>query len=138
RVGYYVDLDLAVWGRQTIGEEFAAYAAAHHEPLDLVIDLANRSGSVLLNGSGFDGPPWSVRLSMANLDAADYEAIGRDLKALARQAGVGWGSARKGWRMAGVFHFLQAQPFIAIFLVVAAGMWLGAKSVAGISLGSVV
>ena len=40
--------------------------------------------------------------------------------------------------MAGVFHFLQAQPFIAIFLVVAAGMWLGAKSVAGISLGSVV
>lgn len=36
------------------------------------------------------------------------------------------------------FHFLQAQPFIAIFGVVAIGMWLGARKVGGISLGSVV
>jgi aspartate 4-decarboxylase len=96
RVGYYVDLDLAVWGRQVIGEEFAAYVAAHHDPLDIVIELAKRYGSVLLNGSGFDGPPWSVRVSLANLDAADYEVIGRDLKALAHQAVVEWRSARKG------------------------------------------
>jgi aspartate 4-decarboxylase len=96
RVGYYVDLDLAVWGRQAIGEDFAAYVAAHHEPLDLVITLAKRYGSVLLNGSGFDGPPWSVRVSLANLNAADYEAIGRDLKAMAGQAVAEWRAARKG------------------------------------------
>jgi aspartate 4-decarboxylase len=31
---------------------------------------------VLLNGGGFDGPPWSVRVSLANLPMADYEQIG--------------------------------------------------------------
>jgi putative transport protein len=40
--------------------------------------------------------------------------------------------------MADVFHFLQAQPFITIFAVVAIGMALGKRSIGGISLGSVV
>jgi aspartate 4-decarboxylase len=93
RVAYYVDLDLAIWGSQAIGSEFTAYVKAHHQPLDLVIGLAKRHGSVLLNGSGFDGPPWSVRVSLANLDAADYEAIGRDLKALAQEAVDEWRTA---------------------------------------------
>lgn len=97
RVAYYVDLDLAVWGRQVIGEDFARYVAAHHAPLDLVISLAQRHGSVLLNGSGFDGPPWSVRVSLANLDASAYEAIGRDLKEMAQRALEEWrGSKEKG------------------------------------------
>ena len=33
-----------------------------------------KRGTVLLNGSGFDGPPWSARVSLANLDADDYLA----------------------------------------------------------------
>lgn len=40
--------------------------------------------------------------------------------------------------MASFFEFLQHQPFFAIFGVVAIGMWLGARKVGGISLGSVV
>src|SRR5262245_3446168 len=95
RVAYYVDLDLAVWGRQAIGEAFAAYVAAHHDPLDVVIALAKRHGSVLLNGSGFDGPPWSVRISLANLDAPDYEAIGKDLRAIAQDAVAGWRQSKE-------------------------------------------
>jgi aspartate 4-decarboxylase len=90
RVAYYVDLDLAVWGRTAFGDDFAAYVAAHHEPLDVVIGLAKRSGTVLLNGSGFAGPPWSVRISLANLDAEAYEAIGRDLKDLMGRAVDEW------------------------------------------------
>ena len=90
RVGYYADLDLAVWGRAAFGDEFNAYMEAHHQPLDAVIALAKRSGTVLLNGSGFDGPPWSVRVSLANLDADAYEAIGRDLKELMGQAVAEW------------------------------------------------
>jgi aspartate 4-decarboxylase len=43
-----------------------------------------------LNGSGFDGPSWSVRVSLANLDAEDYEAIGRDLKSIAEAAVDEW------------------------------------------------
>jgi aspartate 4-decarboxylase len=90
RVGYYMDLDLAVWAVRAVGGEFAAYVAAHHEPIDIVTAFAKQYGCVLLNGSGFDGPPWSVRISLANLDAADYQTIGRDLKALAEQALAEW------------------------------------------------
>jgi aspartate 4-decarboxylase len=92
----YVDLDLAAWGRQVLGEEFAHYVAAHHAPLDFVIDLARRHGCVLLNGSAFDGPPWSVRVSLANLDADAYEAIGRDLKEMAQQALEEWRRSKGG------------------------------------------
>jgi aspartate 4-decarboxylase len=90
RVGYYIDLDLAVWGRAAFGDEFNAYMEAHHQPIDAVLGLAKRSGTVLLNGSGFDGPPWSVRVSLANLDADAYEAIGRDLKDLMGRAVAEW------------------------------------------------
>jgi aspartate 4-decarboxylase len=95
RVGYYIDIDLAVWGRAAFGDEFNAYVAAHHNPLDAVIALAKRSGTVLLNGSGFDGPPWSVRISLANLNADAYEAIGRDLKELMSRAFEEWRQARR-------------------------------------------
>ena len=74
RVGYYADLDLEAWGRAAFGESSSRYVDAHHDPLDIVLALAKRYGTVLLNGSGFDGPPWSVRVSLANLDADAYEA----------------------------------------------------------------
>jgi aspartate 4-decarboxylase len=90
RVGYYVDLDLEAWGRKAMGDKFTEYVAAHHEPLDIVLGLAKRRGCVLLNGSGFDGPPWSVRVSLANLDTADYEAIGQDLKSITKAAVDEW------------------------------------------------
>lgn len=94
RVAYYADLDLAVWGRQNIGPEFAKYVAEHHDPLDIVVELARRYGTVLLNGSGFDGPPWSVRVSLANLDAKDYEIIGRNLREIALGAVAEWERSR--------------------------------------------
>jgi aspartate 4-decarboxylase len=95
RVGYYADLDLQVWGRESIGEEFVDYLAAHHSPIEAVIGLAKRHGSVLLNGSGFDGPPWSVRVSLANLDTDAYEAIGNDLRAMMRNAVEEWRHAHR-------------------------------------------
>lgn len=90
RTSYYVTLDLEVWGRQVMGNDFMEYVAAHGAPLDLVLNLAKRHGTVLLNGSGFDGPPWSVRVSLANLDADAYEAIGRDLRAMPERAVEAW------------------------------------------------
>jgi aspartate 4-decarboxylase len=90
RIGYYVDLDLAVWGRKAFGEEFVSYVEAHKAPIEVVLGLARRHGTVLLNGSGFNGPPWSVRISLANLDADDYEAIGRDLRETMQKAMAEW------------------------------------------------
>ena len=40
--------------------------------------------------------------------------------------------------MSPFFHFLQAQPFVALFGVLAAGMILGRPVIRGIALGSVV
>jgi aspartate 4-decarboxylase len=90
RVGYYIDIDLEAWGRANFGDDFMAFVDRHRDPIDVVIGLAQRSGTVLLNGSGFDGPPWSVRISLANLDADAYEAIGRDLKEMIGRAVDAW------------------------------------------------
>ena len=46
--------------------------------------LAEDHGIVLLNGSGFDAPDWSVRVSFANLNDDVYDDIGRAVRAVAR------------------------------------------------------
>ena len=35
---------------------------------------------MLLNGDGFDGPAWSVRASLANLNEDDYLQIGKAIR----------------------------------------------------------
>ena len=45
---------------------------------------------MLLNGSGFDGPPWAVRVSLANLDDDAYEQIGAHLAEVCRGAAERW------------------------------------------------
>jgi aspartate 4-decarboxylase len=60
---------------------FAAYLEATYEPTDVLFRLAE-SSVVLLNGGGFEGPEWSVRISLANLDDLDYLKIGHHLYAI--------------------------------------------------------
>lgn len=93
RAGYYVEIDLAAWGTHNFGPTFLDYVNAHHDPLDIVLALARHYGIVLLNGGGFEGPPWSVRVSLANLNTADYEPIGAALREVARRAVEGWRKA---------------------------------------------
>lgn len=76
RVGYYSEIDIMVWGKKFYGEEFCEWLKKTHEPLDIVLRLARETSVVLLNGSGFAGPDWSVRASLANLTQADYIKIG--------------------------------------------------------------
>ncbi len=73
---YYVELDLLNYARRHISEEFADWLQATFEPVDPVFRLAERGSVVLLNGGGFDGPEWSVRISLANLRYEAYEQIG--------------------------------------------------------------
>ena len=94
RVGYYADLDLEAWGRETFGEGFTEYIREHHDPLDIVLALARKRGTVLLNGSGFAGPPWAARVSLANLDRDEYLSIGRDLREVADTAVRQWQAQR--------------------------------------------
>lgn len=77
RVGYYSEIDIMVWGKKFYGEEFCEWLKANYEPLDIVLRLARETSVVLLNGSGFAGPDWSVRASLANLTKDDYIIIGK-------------------------------------------------------------
>ncbi|WP_327092836.1 bifunctional aspartate transaminase/aspartate 4-decarboxylase [Nonomuraea sp. NBC_01738] len=77
---YYVELDILAFVRRTYGQEFADWLEQNHEPVDPVFRLAEKGSVVLLNGGGFDGPEWSVRVSLANLPMAAYEQIGGWLK----------------------------------------------------------
>lgn len=80
RAGYYSEIDMMVWARKFYGDDFAAYMQANYEPLDFVVRLASETAVVLLNGDGFDGPAWSVRASLANLNEDDYLRIGTAIR----------------------------------------------------------
>ena len=45
--------------------------------LNVVFRLAQETSLVLLNGGGFDGPEWSVRASLANLNESE-KLVGTD------------------------------------------------------------
>jgi aspartate 4-decarboxylase len=110
RVGYYADLDLEAWGRHAFGEGFTEYIRAHHDPLEIVLALARRHGTVLLNGSGFAGPPWAARVSLANLDKEDYASIGRDLRDIALKAVQSWQEAQSNGKTGGSGNEGGGQP----------------------------
>ncbi len=76
RAGYYSEIDIMVWAKKFYGDDFATYLSKNYEPLDFVLRLAKETSVVLLNGDGFDGPAWSVRASLANLNEEDYLKIG--------------------------------------------------------------
>lgn len=80
RAGYYEQLDLRQWAAHHYGDAFAAWVAQRYEPVDVVFRLAEQEAVVLLDGGGFDGPPWSVRVSLANLDTEAYLRIGRAIR----------------------------------------------------------
>lgn len=80
---YYGLIDCAFWMRKYVGEEVVDWVKANVHPLDLVFKLAEDHGIVLLNGSGFDAPPWSVRVSFANLPDHVYDDIGRAIREVA-------------------------------------------------------
>ena len=73
---YYKKYDLLVWAKLKYGQEFVSYLESNRSALEFLFDLAHQYGVVLLNGSGFDGPAWSIRVSLANLNDEDYTRIG--------------------------------------------------------------
>ncbi|MGW0898829.1 aspartate 4-decarboxylase, partial [Streptomyces goshikiensis] len=90
RAGYYVELDLLAEAERVHGKAFADFLERTYEPLDPVLRLAAQTSVVLLPGGGFDGPEWSVRISLANLDDMDYLKIGHHLRELFREYVAEW------------------------------------------------
>jgi aspartate 4-decarboxylase len=85
RAGYYSIVDILIGAEQRVGQDFSDYMMANYEPIDVLVQLAEQYGTVLLNGSGFDAPLWSVRCALANLPDADYQPIGDQLEAMVKQ-----------------------------------------------------
>lgn len=81
---YYGIIDLEFWLRKYLGEDVVTWVKENIHPLDIPFRLAEDHGIVLLNGSGFAAPNWSVRVSFANLDDAAYAEIGRAVRSIAR------------------------------------------------------
>ncbi len=94
RAGYYATLDLMKWAELTYGEDFMKYLVANYHPLQIVFALATFHSIVLLNGSGFGAPDWSVRVSLANLTDDAYSEIGTDLTNVAETALKRWKSEK--------------------------------------------
>ena len=80
RAGYYSEIDMLIWGNKLYGAEFVEYLKKTYNPVDIVLRLARETGLVVLNGGGFEGPEWSIRVSLANLNEADYVIIGKSVR----------------------------------------------------------
>ncbi len=72
---YYIEIDFLRLATDKYGAEFAQWVAHHYNPLDPVIRLAEEKAIIAMPGGGFDAPDWSLRLSLANSYASDFEKI---------------------------------------------------------------
>ncbi|OCP23134.1 MULTISPECIES: bifunctional aspartate transaminase/aspartate 4-decarboxylase [unclassified Ensifer] len=81
---YYGIIDFEFWLRKYVGQDVVDWVKDNIHPLDIPFRLAEDHGIVLLNGSGFDAPNWSARVSFANLNDEAYSQIGRAVRSVAR------------------------------------------------------
>ncbi|NDV67438.1 aspartate 4-decarboxylase [Dysgonomonas sp. 25] len=95
RAAYYCVIDIQEWALKNYGEEFMDFLKKNFEPVDMVFRLAEKSSIVLLNGSGFAAPEWSVRVSLANLEDEDYMTIGKTLHETMNEYLEAWESTKK-------------------------------------------
>jgi aspartate 4-decarboxylase len=89
---YYSQFDLEEWSNQYYGRKFTQYLQDKYDPQDILFRLAENSSIVLLNGCGFLGPNWSIRVSLANLDDEAYAHIGRELRKVLEEYVQEWKS----------------------------------------------
>lgn len=92
RAGYYSEIDIMVGAKLFHGEEFAKWLEEHFEPTDILFRLAEKTSVVLLNGGGFGGPEWSIRISLANLPTETYTKIGKAIREIFEDYVKAWKS----------------------------------------------
>jgi aspartate 4-decarboxylase len=61
--------------------------------VDVLYRLAEESSIVLLSGGGFQGPEWSIRISLANLNDEAYLKIGEVLHRILEEYVSEWKSS---------------------------------------------
>ena len=91
---YYTQFDLLEWANRNYNDEFAGYLQENYKPVDILIQLAEQSSIVLLDGSGFNAPEWSIRISLANLNDESYSKIGENLLNVLETYATRWRESR--------------------------------------------
>ena len=84
-VNYYTLIDLDKTCRALYGDEFANWVQKVKNPTDLLFNIADETGIVLLPGRGFGVPKASARASLANLNEFQYASIGKALNKFAEE-----------------------------------------------------
>ena len=92
---YYYQFDVENWARTYHGDDLVEFLNSKYEPLDILYRLANDYSIVLLSGDGFDGPLWSVRVSLANLDSKCYFKIGQAIREILNSYVDAWKLSQK-------------------------------------------
>ncbi|MHC6180247.1 aspartate 4-decarboxylase [Clostridium sp. JNZ X4-2] len=87
---YYTQFDLLEWAKNNYSEEFAYYLKNNYRLIDVLLKLAEESSIVLLSGSGFHGPEWSIRISLANLSDESYSKIGKVIHKILEDYAADW------------------------------------------------
>jgi aspartate 4-decarboxylase len=93
---YYTQFDMEEWSTRNYGREFTDYLQQNYGPLDVLFRLAEHSSIVLLNGEGFGGPAWSIRVSLANLNDEAYAKIGDELRKVLTEYVTQWQKFKAG------------------------------------------
>ena len=91
---YYTQFDLLEWAGQNHNEEFVKYLQENYKPVDILIRLAEKSSIVLLGSSGFHGPEWAIRISLANLNDEAYSRIGQVLHKVMEDYAKEWNESK--------------------------------------------
>jgi aspartate 4-decarboxylase len=80
---YYIVLNIVKIAQNLFNDEnFAKYLQNKNDPLEFLVKLAKKYGTVCLPAVGFAGPFWGIRISIANLNTQAYPAIGQNIKLL--------------------------------------------------------
>jgi len=80
---YYLVIDIRTVADNLMGgREFGVYLQNFRDPIEFLMKLAKKHGTVLLPAIGFAGPFWGVRVSLANLYTEDYRSIGENIRDL--------------------------------------------------------
>ena len=91
---YYTQFDLLEWAGQNYNYEFVQYLQENYKPVDILIRLAEQSSIVLLGSSGFHGPEWAIRISLANLNDEAYSKIGQVLHKVLEDYAKEWNESK--------------------------------------------
>lgn len=87
---YYTTINVPAIAEERYGKAFREHLVNDHPAIDFVWRLAEEKSIVLMDGSGFEAPNMTVRVSLANLREDAYPAIGEGISELLSEYHEAW------------------------------------------------